>query len=308
TQMYGKTDTSEFSHIEGHEDHSVNLLFTYDDDQNLTGMIVNVPCPSQCTENELFISADYWHETRDLLRARLGEKIFILPQCSAAGDLSPRELVDRDADVRMLKLRGYGSDYGFALRQHIAVKISEAVEEVFPLVEAEIYYDVVFTHRCITVDLPARAASESDFETAKSEILSWKAKLDEMKDSDPLSPKYSAAFRRIGFNQRVVDIYHAQKDGIGTIPTQLHVLRIGDIAMATNRFEYYLDFGERIKAGSPALQTFVVQLAGGGSYLPTEKSMNGGSYGAIIASAPVGPEGGQMIVEKSLEMIREVFS
>ena len=30
TKMYGKTDDPEFSHIEGYEDHAVNLLCTYD--------------------------------------------------------------------------------------------------------------------------------------------------------------------------------------------------------------------------------------------------------------------------------------
>jgi hypothetical protein len=77
--------------------------------------------------------------------------------------------------------------------------------------------------------------------------------------------------------------------------------------MCTNRFEYYLDFGMRIKARSKALQTFVVQLAGEGTYLPTERSMKGGSYGAYIASTPIGPEGGQVIVEECVKSINEMF-
>jgi hypothetical protein len=64
TAMYGKTDKPDFSHIEGYEEHAVDLLFTYDVARRLTGMIVNVPCPSQCTEGASFVSADYWHETR----------------------------------------------------------------------------------------------------------------------------------------------------------------------------------------------------------------------------------------------------
>jgi hypothetical protein len=77
--------------------------------------------------------------------------------------------------------------------------------------------------------------------------------------------------------------------------------------MCTNRFEYYLDFGMRIKARSKALQTFVVQLAGEGTYLPTTRSMKGGSYGAYIASTPIGPEGGQLIVEECVKNINEMF-
>jgi len=46
------------------------------------------------------------------------------------------------------------------------------------------------------------------------------------------------------------------------MPVEIHVIRLGDMAIATNRFELYLDFGIRIKARSKAVQTFVVQLAG----------------------------------------------
>jgi len=37
---------------------------------------------------------------------------------------------------------------------------------------------------------------------------------------------------------------------------------MGDVAITTNPFELFVDFGVQIKACSPALQTFVVQLVG----------------------------------------------
>ena len=48
---------------------------------------MNVPCPSQNSESEWHLSADYWHDVRVALRKRHGD-IFILPQCAAGGDLS----------------------------------------------------------------------------------------------------------------------------------------------------------------------------------------------------------------------------
>jgi len=54
------------------------------------------------------------------------------------------------------------------------------------------------------------------------------------------------------------------------MPVEIHAIRLGDMAIATNRFELYLDFGIRIKARSKAVQTFVVQLAG--PSLKTEKA------------------------------------
>ncbi len=91
-----------------------------------------------------------------------------------------------------------------------------------------------------------------------------------------------------------------------TISVEIHVLRIGDLAFATNPFEYYLDFGMRIKARSRAVHTFVVQLTGSGTYVPTKRAAQSGSYGAVPASTPVGFEGGRELVEKTLEIINSM--
>ncbi len=307
--MYGKTDNSEFSHVEGSEDHGVDMLFAYDSKHELAGMLVNVPCPSQCTESAWFVSADYWHETRQELRKRHGKNLFILPQCAAAGDQSPRSMVNRQADARMLQLKGYGDEYNMARRQDIADKIAAAVDEVLPLASKDIRDEVEFGHETAHIDLVRRRATEEDLETAKKEVAAYKEKLEELKGSDPTSAEYSSAFRRVGFNQRVVDLYEDQQQGKNlTLPVELHSLRIGDVALCSNRFEYFLDFGLRIKSRSKALQTFIVQLAGEGTYLPTERAMKGGSYGAFIASTPIGPEGGQVIVDEQVEAINGMFN
>ena len=217
-------------------------------------------------------------------------------------------MVNLQADARMLELKGYGDDYKTARRQDIADKISAAVDEVLPLASKDIRDELEFCHAVTNLDLKQRIASNEDLETAKAEVASWKAKLDELKDADPASFEYSCAFRRIGFNQKVIDMYHAQQLGEQlSSPVELQTIRLGDIAMSTNRFEYYLDFGMRIKARSKAIQTFVVQLAGAGTYLPTERAMSGGSYGAFIASTPIGPEGGQEIVENQVDTINKMF-
>ena len=85
--------------------------------------------------------------------------------------------------------------------------------------------------------------------------------------------------------------------------TEIHVVRIGDIVVCTNSFELFTDYGIAIQARSQAVQTFVIQLDGPGSYMPTERAVNGGSYSAVIQSNLVGPEGGQELVEKMLELI-----
>jgi hypothetical protein len=100
SKMYGKTGTDDFSHVESYEDHSVNIMATFGSDGELSGLIVNIAAPAQVEESGWQVSADFWHETREELRRRYGKELFVLPQCSAAGDQSARPLVDRSAEQR----------------------------------------------------------------------------------------------------------------------------------------------------------------------------------------------------------------
>ena len=62
-----------------------------------------------------------------------------------------------------------------------------------------------------------------------------------------------------------------------------------------------------MKARSPAIQTFVIQLAGPGTYLPSERAMKHGGYGAVIQSSQIGPDGGQVLVERTVEALKSMW-
>ena len=57
------TARPDFSHIEGSEDQAVEMLFFWDSGQKLTGMLLNIACPSQVGRKA--ISADFWHPIRE---------------------------------------------------------------------------------------------------------------------------------------------------------------------------------------------------------------------------------------------------
>lgn len=84
-------------------------------------------------------------------------------------------------------------------------------------------------------------------------------------------------------------------------------MKIGDIVICTNPFELFTEYGIAMQARSKALQTFVIQLSGPGTYLPTEKAVKGGHYSAIIQSTLVGPDGGQLLVDETVDFINELF-
>ncbi|HNS32340.1 MAG TPA: hypothetical protein PKN36_05130 [bacterium] len=308
--MYGSTNRPDFSHVEGYEDHSVNILATYDGQKSLTGMVINLACPSQVSESLFQLSADYWHETRQELRRRFGEELFVMSQASAAGDQSPHVLVDKPAEMRMQKLANRTT------RQQIACRISDAVERVVPLIADTVEWAPVLAHRPEMLKLPRRLIPESSVEASNKEAEKAREKYEELlKDLEAHPEKkkgkrwytnISRAYRIARRNTLVSDRFRLQQTE-PEIEFEVHVVRLGDIVFATNPFELYIDYGIQIKCRSKAVQTFVIQLAGPGSYLPTERSIKGGAYGAVPTSTQVGPEAGQKLVEWTLKTIDELY-
>jgi len=310
--MYGldRNAAERFRHFEGYEDHSLNLLATYHPDGGLSGLIVNIPCPSQHSELAFRLSADFWKETREELRKRFGEDLFILSQCSAAGELTQRVIYENAANSRMLGLRK--RDH----RREIAVRIAETVGRILPWIEPARVDSPELIHKTKTLDLPLNDLTEKDVRDAESAIQELEADYHKEKakiEANPVfreTPRWyipvTEAFRRICWYRGVISRWEDQKTR-ATRAIEVHFVKLGDIAFATNPFEYYLDFGVQIKVRSPATQTFLVQLAGEGTYLPSPRSVAGGGYGSVAASNPFGPEGGQILAEHTVQQLRELF-
>lgn len=300
-RMYGKTDVPDFECIEGYEDHGVDFLFTWTPEGQLSGMIVNLACPSQEVEGESYVSADFWHDAREAIRKRHGADLPILPQCSAAGDQSPHLLVHKATEARMLQLRGLSP------RQEIGRRIANAVDDVLDFAAADIHTDLPLVHNVADVLLPVRRVTRAEYEEALTRLAEAEAT-----QATPDQPfEYSRRHVMLFRYGRVKTRYETQ-DQDAVYPTPVHALRLGDIVFATNPFELFLDFGLRMKARSRAVQTFVVQLTGTGSntmsgYLATTRSVSAKSYGAEVADNRVGPEGGQVLVDRTVEMINALW-
>jgi hypothetical protein len=151
--------------------------------------------------------------------------------------------------------------------------------------------------------LPMRLVTEQEYLFSKEERDKAAAEM----DAD--SSSAGEVLARMTWNRDVVDRFDKQKtDPDPKLEAEIHVLRIGDVAICTNQFELFTDYGIRIQSRSNALQTFVIQLAAGpGSYLPTEKAIKGGGYSAVIQSDVVTPEGGQILVDRTVEIINSMW-
>ncbi len=310
--MYGNTNDPTFSHFEAGADTFIHFVFTFDPAGKLTGALINVPVPSQNSEMISELSADFWHEVRTLLRAEYGD-IGILPQCAAAGDLAPRILHNKLAQERRFQLKYGDIALDMAERRDIAERIAVSFREVLEWAKKDIRTAVPLQHKVETVELPRQRISPEQYEEEKANLAMFEQQTWATEGSalDRLMLDSSLASLR-GRCRAIVKRFEAQ-DSDPVLPMELHAVGIGELAWVSNRFELYADFMHRIQARSPFAQTLVVQLAGsgvgesGGGYLPTERAEANKGYGAIPYSCLVGHEGGAVLVEKSLEALRQAL-
>lgn len=318
TEMYGNCERCDFMGLEGPEDHSVKLIFCWDLNKKLTGIIMNVACPAQVTEAKYYVSADYWGE----LRKQIEEKypgVYILPQIGASGDISPRDL------PREYKLNRPNM-WDVPGIVEIGKKLINAIDKAYPRAKDNIETKMIFKHVTEKIEIPARLYNDNEYKKAKATIkniikgantpeLIWDNFLKEIKENEkikshgPWDNKLSD-FGIYKKQEALVKQYEAQGKH-RLYPVELHIIRIGDIAICTNPFELFADYGFRIEGRSKAKLTFIVQLCAGGyaGYLPTQRAIEGDSYrgySALVNS--VGPEGGQALVEHSVKLINDMFS
>ncbi|HSI77532.1 MAG TPA: hypothetical protein VK957_16650 [Lunatimonas sp.] len=293
SRMYGKTDLPEFRGLEGVEDHDVNLLFFWDATDKLLATVINVACPAQEVEGRSSINADFWHPVREKLREKLGEELVILGWIGAAGDQSPHLMFGNQAEDRMLKLRNLDR------LEELARRIVTTVLDVYQVVENDRYKDVELIHEVKRVKLPKRWVTLEAVNEAKRTI----SDLEKLDEETKLRQ-----YRLLKWHGALLERYEKQSQNPDeTYDVDIHLVKLGDVVICTNPFELFTEYGIRIKARSKALQTFVVQLVGGGTYLPTMEAVRGGHYSAIIQSTEVGPEGGDILVEETVRGIHQLW-
>ncbi len=291
TRMYGDTKDPNFSHLEGTSDDSVDAIFFWRNDQ-IIGIAITVYCPAQEVEGANHLSADFWFDTRTLLKQKFSPNLFVLPLTGASGDQSPHVQIDKASIAKMLERRKT------SYREEIARRIVNAVDDVTDIARESMSSDVWLDHRVETIKLPVWKVSDERFKESSAFVEAGKDKLDQLSGPDYINWRVNRTMMARYEHQKTDPFYHAE----------IHTMRLNDFALATNPFELFTDYGLRIKARSPAVQTSIVQLtADCPAYLPTERAVQGGGYSGRIDDGMVGPEGGRVLVDETSRMIRSMW-
>ena len=301
--MLGNTADPKFRHVEGYEDHAVDVLCFYDDKKRLKAAAITLACPAQMSQGEGVVSADFWHDTRELLRGRYGKELCVLGFCAPAGDQCPHLSYRKKSEARMDRLRG------LTRTRELGRRVADAFFDVAGVIAKDVRTDVPLVHLVRQVDLPARIITDAEYATARKVCAGIDAKHQRQGWDTWVRRLYGGVCER----------YLTQRKGDRVYSMEMHVLRLGDVAIATNPFELYVDYGVQIEARSPAPQTVLIQLASAPDkayYLPTPRAVAGGAlneqpftnYSATAMVSLVGPEGGQVLVERTVEAIAGLWS
>lgn len=297
-KMYGNVNTKHFVRFDGPEDHRVELMYTWDENRQLTGIMVNVACTAQIIEDQNRISADYFSEVRQLVKQKWGPHVSVLGVIGAAGDLAPRDLI---------RLRRTGTpDQDAELRRaaQVLVAAMEQGLESAQLLDAA----PVLKHKVDHIQLPLWKVGVFEAEQASKEWEAFREQYE--RHDDPYAFYHSLNFDQQMkiYNDWALQNRYKQLQQNPFYSMELHALRIGDTALVTNPFELYTEYGLRIKARSEAKQTFIVQLAcDSAGYLPTAEAMATGGYSTQVFSGLVDAEGGRLLVELSLQAIQSLW-
>ena len=309
-KMWGDTNKANFTALEGGNDSGIEILFTYDKNKKLTGVVANVACPAQVLEHRNFISSDYWGKVKENLRKEYGEDIYVLGLISAAGDQCPRDMIrwvepespindpnierdyviERTADPSMFDVSGCKK-----AARRISDEIKYAFEEVGSYVdEAELI------HKTFKLDMPVRRVTIEEKDKAEEAIKNFFEK----HQTGTINFNDNAKLHiHSGILARFEDQETKNIDEI-----EVHIIRLGNIAFATNPYELFLDYGNQMRARSKAKQTFLIQLCcGSKGYLPTEKAEKGSHYSAYVSSGVTGHVGGDLLVRKTVTEINKMF-
>ena len=336
--ILGKTDDDKFQGWESGSENFMNFLFTYDMNDKLTGFIINAPVTSQMYSGHMRkYTSDFWHDVREILKKKY-PGVYILPQVSGAGDTIPFQVHYKEAEKRRIAMK-YDekilNDYAAACSYEgmpegwdkvIAYKKAQCMdmaERIFNIFEDTLKWaskskqsEAVLRYKHLNLELTPTPIPADRVAKAKATLEKYKKV--PYKTDGTLMERGEFNFNRTkAIDNAKLTLARAEhyKKG-GKFASEANLVRVGDIAFASNAFELFMDYMHRIQGRSPFVQTFVVELSGikhrnkmteSHSYLPIARAEKNRGYSATINQSPVSSKGGQELVDETVKGLKELY-
>lgn len=261
--------------------------------KSIAAMLVCSMHPTVLHEDSTLVSGDFPGAARQYLQKRvLGEECVVLYHTGPAGNQSPRHVTKANT---------------FAEVERLGTILGEAAAKVIPGIEYE--SDVTIEVKTAHVELPLRLFTS--FADAAKKLEHAVARLKELRERGaPKTQVRTAETDWFGAQETLTIARAAQGPRLNEVartclPAEIQVIRIGSWKFVAWQGEMFIEFALEVKAESP--ETFLISYANGElqGYLVTKQAVDEGGYesgNAIFKS----PEGGEMIVERTLKLLRDL--
>jgi hypothetical protein len=112
-----------------------------------------------------------------------------------------------------------------------------------------------------------------------------------------------AAYRKLAEPLRLAQL------GTGPVRVEIQAIRLGDALLVACEGELFVEYGDRIKAASPAAVTFVAAYSNGyQGYIPTPEAWDEGGYEPSVGPwTRVWRTGGEVLTERAVALARRVW-
>ncbi|MDP6361315.1 MAG: hypothetical protein QF473_39755 [Planctomycetota bacterium] len=281
--MHGNTELREFTGLEGPEDHDHTAVFVRNESGDLAAILHhNTSHPTAFYGSDVY-SADFPGAARAWLREALNEDLPVLFLNGAQGDISMEDQMSpsKGNDTRDQKVARSG---------HLM-----AAETLRLLHGAEFQDSLKLAHTHGALDL--------EVSRPEPERLAWARRTLARFDK---GEQMSGMDRIIAHGVALLD----ERCPAGSEQAvTMHAFQIGGLAMATQPFELFCQFGLDIKRRSPFPMTAVVGVADGfHGYCPTTYGSIGGGYsGEPIYWTRYLPDAGYRVVDKASELLWKLW-
>ena len=287
-KMYGALNGKDFYRMEARDGGPTQLLYVYrEPEHRLDGVIANVPCTAQCDEHACYLTADYWEVVRKRIAEDWGEDVHVFSIVRSAGDLSPHPMVDR-----------YPGEEAYQSGRLCAERMGNWVADVIELFRDRPERKLagkVHRHVSRELELPVWAVSEEEYADARTYM------------ADPANYPDGRPANAFAHANAWTRIRRVEQDA-KTVKTRINAVRLDDVVMLSTPFELYIAYADRIRMRVPHAIVFDVELSYDSlGYLATREAVRGGHYSANIFNGVCDPDGGDLLVERCVEIIQSLF-
>ncbi len=269
----------------GIKDDEFSTIFFIDDNEKPIGAIMNFACHHDCVAGTLY-NSDYSGVLSQKMKERFGNDFVNVYMWAFGGNINH---VNPLRAEKVRKVKPY-----ITIGETLSKKALELFDKAAILNTDDIGFkkDVLYIGR--------RPVGDEQVEEAKRLLETVEVDWYQFNINQPDSEMYKRVYA-----QKLIKIANMPEK----LPAYVQTVKLGDCIFYMTSGEVYSDFALELKKQSTLPLTIVVSLANPTvcGYVPTKDVFGTEIYEAQITSSYLVPEAGEMIVDKLIEMGKELL-